>query len=83
MKNATAHPGTIDSKVFGEVSRFRVEAFRTRFNTVTFFVTDAEAIDPETGLPAVIRQKDTLAEAVAGLLGDGEAVPALRIPEAR
>jgi len=38
----------------------------TRFETIEYFVTDAELIDEITGLPATIRQSDTLEGALKG-----------------
>lgn len=53
-------------------SRFAVAAVHTRFEAVSFFVWDAEATDEVTGGPAVVRQADTLAEAVRDLEGAKE-----------
>lgn len=58
---------------FGKWSRYRVGALHTRFDRVTWFVWDAEKLD-ENGQPDVIRQADTLAEAVAGLEAPDEYV---------
>ena len=66
-KEAPMTSQTLSSKTFGEFSRYRLDAFQTRFGTVEYFVLDAERIDALTGLPAVIRQAATAEEATAGL----------------
>lgn len=53
---------------FGEWGRYAVFAVHTRFNDVQWFVTDAETIDPTTGLAEVIRQENTFEEAIRGPL---------------
>jgi len=54
---------------FGDLSRYAVFAVHTRFEAVTWFVTDAEAEDEETGAPKVIRQGDTFEAVVADWAG--------------
>lgn len=54
------------SETFGPFSRFAVFPIHTRFDAVTWIVTDAERID-DLGLAAVIRQEPTKALAMAGL----------------
>ena len=53
-------------QLFGEFRRYAVAPLHTRFDAITWFVWDAHVAD-ENGDPAVIRQADTLAEAIAGL----------------
>lgn len=75
MKHLTARPnnpalaGQLASRrvSFGTFSRFAVAAVHTRFDAVSFFVWDAERADELTGLPAVVRQADSLEAAIAGL----------------
>jgi hypothetical protein len=53
--------------VFGPYSRYRLESWITRAGTVQWAVLDAETPDPEfPGLLAIIRQADTVGEALAG-----------------
>ena len=54
-------------RFFGDYSRYAVFPVHTRFEAVEWFVADAEVTDEVTGLPAVIRQAASEAEAVAGL----------------
>lgn len=54
-------------RLFGDYSRYAVFPVYTRFEAVEWFVADAFEEDPETGLPAVIRQEATEEAAVAGL----------------
>lgn len=54
-------------RFFGDYSRYAVFPVHTRFEAVEWFVADAEVTDEVTGLPAVIRQAASKAEAVAGL----------------
>jgi hypothetical protein len=49
---------------FGEWSRYKIKAMHTRFDTIEYFVTDADQTDEITGGPKVIRQSDTLEEAL-------------------
>jgi len=42
--------------IFGKWSQFKIKAFHTRFDTIEYFVTDAEQL----GGSKVIRQSDTL-----------------------
>jgi len=53
---------------FGEFGRYAVAPVFTRFDAVEWFVWDAETEDPVTGRAAVIRQQQTLEEALRGLL---------------
>lgn len=50
----------------GEFGRYRVYPVHTRFDAVQWFATDADRLD-SAGLPAVVRQCRTFADAVAGL----------------
>jgi hypothetical protein len=61
-----AVPATLSVRLFGASERYALEAFRSRFGSVVYFVRDMEVLD-EDDLPAVIRQADTEAEAVRGL----------------
>lgn len=54
-------------QLFGDCSRYAVAPVHTRFDAVQWFVWDAEITCPETGMPEVIRQADTLAEALQGI----------------
>lgn len=63
-------PRTLSRRFFGEFSRYRLDAFQTRFGTVEWMVFDAEVTDPVTGGPACIRQANSMEEAKAGLEGD-------------
>ena len=57
-----------DSKrLFGDCSRYAVAPVYTRFGAVQWFVWDAEITCRETGLPEVIRQAETLADALQGI----------------
>ena len=59
-----------DSKrLFGDCSRYAVAPVHSRFDAVQWFVWDAEITCRETGLPEVIRQTNTLAEALHGIEG--------------
>lgn len=62
-------PGALLAKKerFGEFGRYSVAPVWTRFDTVEWFVWDAERIDEVTGGPAVIRQAETREMAMAGL----------------
>jgi hypothetical protein len=53
--------------LFGPFNRYAVFAVHTRFDAVSWFVTDAEQLDYVTGCPLVIRQCDTRELAVRGL----------------
>ena len=50
----------------GEFNRYRVYPVHTRFESVEWFVTDAESLDT-SGLPLVVRQEPTFEAAVSGL----------------
>lgn len=52
---------------FGPWSRYAVYAIHTRFDSVQFIVADAEVMDGVTNRPSVIRQSDTLEQALHGL----------------
>ena len=52
-------------QLFGDCSRYAVAPVHTRFDAVQWFVWDAEITCADTGLPEVIRQAETLAEALA------------------
>ena len=69
--NDPNHAGALASRkiFFGENSRYAVAAVHTRFDSVSWFVWDAEEIDPVTDGPAVIRQADTFREAMDGFSG--------------
>ena len=54
-------------QLFGDCSRYAVAPVHTRFDAVQWFVWDAEIICPDTGLPEVIRQAETLTEALQGI----------------
>lgn len=54
-------------QLFGDCSRYAVAPVHTRFDAVQWFVWDAEITCPDTGLPEVIRQAETLTEALAGI----------------
>jgi hypothetical protein len=47
--------------------RYELTVFWTRFGTVEYVVCDRDEVDP-TGLPAMIRQESSYAQAVAGLM---------------
>jgi hypothetical protein len=53
--------------LFGPFNRYAVFAVHTRFDAVSWFVTDAEQFDDVTGAPLVIRQEATRQLAVRGL----------------
>ena len=57
-------------QLFGDCSRYAVAPVHTRFNAVQWFVWDAEIACADTGLPEVIRQAETLAQALAGIDAD-------------
>jgi hypothetical protein len=54
-------------QLFGDCSRYAVAPVHTRFDAVQWFVWDAEIACADTGLPEVIRQADTLAQALQGI----------------
>lgn len=56
-----------DAHVFGECSRYRVQAVHTRGPNIEWFVFDAERVDEQTGMSAVIRQSESIASAMRGL----------------
>jgi hypothetical protein len=53
--------------LFGDCSRYAVAPVHTRFDAVQWFVWDAEITCRETGLPEVIRQAETLTQALQGI----------------
>ncbi len=53
---------------FGEFSRYAIFPVNTRFENVMWFVTDAELEDEVTGAPLTIRQEDSKADALRGLI---------------
>jgi hypothetical protein len=56
------------SKVYhGPFNRYCTYPVHTRFDAVVWFTLDAEAPDDYTGLPTVIRQAATKADAMTGL----------------
>jgi hypothetical protein len=75
LNNLTASPnnpnlaGQLASrKAFvGHCKRLAVYAVHSRFDAVSWFVADAYLLDELTGFPSIIRQEDTLADAIAGL----------------
>jgi hypothetical protein len=69
ITNDPARKGELAARkqLFGGNSRYAVAPVHTRFDAVQWFVWDAETLD-DTGLPAVIRQADSLDEALTGLI---------------
>lgn len=55
-----------DRVLFGDNSRFALAAVHTRFDAVTWMVFDAEQEDELTGKPKIVRQADTVSEALSG-----------------
>ena len=53
--------------VFGECSRYKVCAVHTRFDSVSWFVFDAEQTDCITGRSLVIKQESSLIAAIKDL----------------
>lgn len=62
----------LDRRLFGPFSRYRLDKCRDRFGNIVYLVADAERLDELTGLPAIIRQKSTEEEAIAGLDVDAD-----------
>ena len=60
-----------DGSLFGPSSRYKLHRHESVRPGISgcWMVLDAESVDPVTGGPAVIRQADTIEEAVAGLFG--------------
>ena len=58
----------LKQEMFGECCRYRLDICRDRFGEIVYMVFDAETIDPQTGLPEVIRISYHLQEALAGLI---------------
>ena len=58
----------LSSEVFGDLSRYRIEKVRTRFDTIEYMVFDADLIDPVTGRPDCIRQNADRKLALADLI---------------
>lgn len=52
---------------FGDAGRYALYAVHTRFDAVMWFVADAEIVDEETNLPAIVRQEWDATKAVANL----------------
>ena len=52
--------------LFGDCSRYAVAPVHTRFDAVQWFVWDADNMDALTGKPSIIRQADSLADAMLG-----------------
>jgi len=57
-------------QLFGDCSRYAVAPVHTRFDAVQWFIWDAETNCPDTGKPEVIRQDETLAQALQGIDAD-------------
>jgi hypothetical protein len=55
-------------QLFGDHHRYAVAPLHTRFDAIVWFVWDANIYADENGGPDVIRQAETLEEAVAGLI---------------
>ena len=68
--NDPARKGELASRkvLFGDHHRYALFAVHTRFDELSWFVTDAEIIDNVTGKPAVIRQEDSPWMALDGLV---------------
>ncbi len=52
---------------FGKFGRYAIAPIHTRFDVVEWLVWDADILDEATGLAAIIRQADTMDEALRGL----------------
>lgn len=65
---ATAQFAILSSATFGPFRRYKLEVCRSRFDTLVYFVTDAEQLD-EYDMPDVIRLSESDDEALAGLEG--------------
>ncbi len=50
---------------FGDYKRYAIYAVHTRFDAVSWFVADCDVDD--CGMPGIIRQEPTIAEALRGL----------------
>ena len=71
--NNSQIPGTLATRkfLFGENKRYAIAAVHTRFDSVSWFVWDAEQRDdhfPEK--PRVIRQENSFQEALADFCGE-------------
>lgn len=68
IKNNPAKKGEIAGRksLFGDYSRYAVAPVHTRFESIAWFVWDAETTD-ENGFPETIRIADTYEEAILGL----------------
>jgi len=68
--NDHRRPGQLATRkeTFGDDSRFAVAAVHTRFDAVQWFVWDAETVDHETGLLAIVAQAPTKEAAVSHAL---------------
>jgi hypothetical protein len=51
---------------FGDFDRYALAAVHTRFDAVTWMVFDAEQEDELTGKPKIVRQCETVSEALSG-----------------
>jgi len=49
---------------FGEFGRYAIAPIHTRFDAIEWVVWDADILDEATGLAAIIRQADTIDEAL-------------------
>lgn len=76
VQNDPAKKGQLagEKRIFGERNRYAVAPVHSRFESVGWFVWDAETIDPYTERdpvmeypPAVIRIANSFEEAIAGL----------------
>ena len=52
---------------FGKFGHYAIAPIHTRFDAVDWVVWDADITDEATGLAAIIRQADTMDEALRGL----------------
>lgn len=71
LTNDPARKGELAApkRIFGPHGRYAVAPVHTRFDALIWMVWDAEAEDPYTGGPEVIRMGNTEEEAIAGLDG--------------
>jgi len=63
LRGSTAAP----KQRFGKFGRYAIAPIHTRFDAVEWVVWDADIIDEATGLAAIIRQANTMDEALRGL----------------
>lgn len=64
----------LESRRFGQFSRYRVDRCQTRFGTETYMVFDVEQLDESTGLAKCIRQANSELEALKTVELEGFAV---------